>query len=164
MASELPDIPPNMRRLYRHFERWRSAHSGRLPIPERLWPAAAELAREHGVSSTANALRLDYGRLKQRVEAAVPVASGGFAKAPAALRNYRQAQSGERRRSAALRRGQSRPQPPAFVELLAPRPGGSPECRVELEGPRGRMRVDFKGIATVELVALSRALWNDETR
>ena len=56
MASELSDIPHNMRRLYRRFERWRSAHTGRLPIPERLWTAAAELAREHGVFSTAKAV------------------------------------------------------------------------------------------------------------
>jgi hypothetical protein len=46
MASELPDIPHDMQRLYRRFERWRSADTGRLPIPERLWTAAAELARD----------------------------------------------------------------------------------------------------------------------
>jgi hypothetical protein len=148
MASELPDIPHNMRRLYRRFGQWRSAHTGRLPIPERLWAAATELARENGVSLTANALRLDYGRLKQRVEAAVPAPPGRVAEA----------------RAAAPRRARSRPQPPTFVELLAPRPGGSPECRVELEGPRGRMRVEFKGVAPAELVALSRALWDGETR
>jgi hypothetical protein len=33
---------------------------------------------------------------------------------------------------------------------------------VELEGPRGRMRIEFKGIATAELVAMSRALWDGE--
>ena len=143
MASELSAIPHNMRRLYRRFERWRSAHTGRLPIPERLWAAATELAREHGVFPTAKALRLEYGKLKQRVEAAVPAA-----KARAAVPHHARLRS----------------QPPTFVELLAPRPSGSPECRVELEGPRGRMRVDFKGIATAELVALSRALWDGKTR
>jgi hypothetical protein len=45
MASELADIPHNMQRLCRRFEPWRSAHTGRLPIPERLWAAAAELAQ-----------------------------------------------------------------------------------------------------------------------
>jgi hypothetical protein len=44
MTSEFPDIPHNMREVCRRFERWRSAHTGRL------WAAAAELAREHGVS------------------------------------------------------------------------------------------------------------------
>jgi hypothetical protein len=143
MASELSNIPHNMRRLYRRFERWRSAHTGRLPIPERLWTAATELAREHGVFPTAKALRLEYGKLKQRVEAVVPAAKA---------------------RAAVPRRTRSRPRPPTFVELLAPRPGSSPECRVELEGPRGRMRVEFKGLATAELVALSRALWDGEAR
>ena len=53
--------------------------------------------------------------------------------------------------------------PPRFVELMAPRLCGSPECRVELEGPRGRMRIEFKGIATAELVALGRMLWDSES-
>jgi hypothetical protein len=55
MASELSDIPPDMRGLYRRFERWRSARTGRLPIPGRFWVAATELARQHGDFSTANA-------------------------------------------------------------------------------------------------------------
>jgi len=46
MASELPDIPHDMQRLYRRFERWRSGLTGRLPIPDPLWTAAAGLARE----------------------------------------------------------------------------------------------------------------------
>jgi len=36
-----------------------------LPIPEPLWAAAAELARSHGVCQTAQALRLEYKKLKQ---------------------------------------------------------------------------------------------------
>jgi hypothetical protein len=44
MARESADIPYSMRKVYRRFERWRSAHTARLPIPERLaqdgrcWP------------------------------------------------------------------------------------------------------------------------------
>ena len=98
-------------------------------------------------SPTAKALRLEYGKLKQRVEAAGSAAKGRVSKAPVAV----------------PRRTRSRPQPPAFVELLAPRPRGFPAGVVELEGPRGRMRIEFKGIATAELVvALSRALWGGE--
>ena len=86
MASEVPEIPHNMRRLYRRFERWRSAHTGvRLPIPERLWRAATEQARKHGVFPTAKALRLEYGKLKQRVDAARPAARGRVSKTPAAV-------------------------------------------------------------------------------
>ena len=64
MARESHDIPHSMRRVYRLFERWRSAHTARLPIPERLWAAAVELAREQGVSPTAQALHLEYGKLE----------------------------------------------------------------------------------------------------
>lgn len=165
MVSEFANIPDDMRKVYRRFERWRSGHAGRMPIPERLWVAAAELARGHGVFPTAQALRLEYGKLKQRVEAAGPVAKGRVAKARAALR---QSQDDERQPhrqrggTAVLRRARSRSGPPAFVELMAPGPGSSPECRVELEGPRGRMRIECKGIALAELVELSRVLWDGE--
>lgn len=136
MASELPDIPHDMRKVQRRFEQWRSAHTGRLPIPERLWRAATELAREHGVFHTAKLLHLDYGKLKQLLEAASPRVKRQVKRAPVS--------------------------PPTFVELIAPRSGSFPECRVELEGPRGRMRIELKGAATAELVALSRALWDGE--
>ena len=157
MAKDESGIPHNLRKVYRRLQRWRSSHTGRLPIPESLWAAAAELAREHGIFPTAKALRLEYGKLKQQVEAADPVAKRPVAKAPVALR---QAQGGKRRRTPVPHRARSAPA--AFVELIAPRPGGSPECLVELEGPRGRMRMQFKGMATAELVALSRALWDGE--
>ena len=70
MANELPDIPHDMRKVQRRFEQWRSAHTGRLSLPERLWRAATELAREHGVFHTAKVSQLDYGKLKQLLEAA----------------------------------------------------------------------------------------------
>ena len=63
MASELLNIPPNMRKVHRRFKRWRSAHTGCLRIPEPLSAAAAQLAREHGIFPTAKALRLEYGKL-----------------------------------------------------------------------------------------------------
>ena len=45
---------------------------------------------------------------------------------------------------------------------MAPPAGSFPGAVVELEGPRGRMRIELKGVATAELVALSRALWDGE--
>ena len=104
-----------------------------------------ERAREHGVFPTAKAWRLEYGQLKRWVDSAGPVAQGRVAKAPAA--------APRRVRTAA---------PPALVELIAPRPGSFPECLVELEGPRGRMRMQFKGMATAEQGALRRALWESK--
>jgi hypothetical protein len=62
------EIPNNMLKVYRRLKRWRSTHTGRVPIPERLWAAAAEVAREHGINPTAKALRLEYGKLKERAE------------------------------------------------------------------------------------------------
>ena len=38
-----------------------------------------------------------------------------------------------------------RPQPPAFLELLAPTANGPMECVVELESTGGKMRVSMKG-------------------
>jgi hypothetical protein len=69
MANEIPVIPPDMRKVPRRLQRWRSSHTGRSPIPEPLWAATAELAREHGIFSTAKALHLEFGKLKQRAEA-----------------------------------------------------------------------------------------------
>ena len=71
MASRAQgEVPTGMQRICRRFERWRSSHRGRLPIPEGLWASAAAVAREHGVFQTAKVLRLEYGKLKRMVEAA----------------------------------------------------------------------------------------------
>jgi hypothetical protein len=132
-----------MRKVYLRLKRSRSSHTGRLPIPERLWAAAAELAREHGIFPTAKALHLEYGKLKQRAEIAMPAVKRRVAKAPADVP-----------------RRARRTTPPRFVELMAPPRGCFPGAVVELEGLRGRMRIEFKGVATAELVTLSRALWD----
>jgi hypothetical protein len=49
--------------------------------------------------------------------------------------------------------------PTAFVELLAPGATGLSECLIELEGPRGKMRIQWKGTTAPDLAGLSRALW-----
>jgi hypothetical protein len=154
VANQVQDLPPDIQKTYRRFERWRSSHTGRLPIPEPLWAAAAELARVHGVFRIARALHLEYGKLKE-----LAGAEGPATKKPAALPRI---QAGGHSQTAVLGRSRSRHRPPAFVELIAPSPGTSLECRVELEGRRGKMRIEFKGIATAELVALGRALWDGE--
>ena len=144
MANEISEISPDMQKLYRRFERWRNAHTGRLPIPERLWTAAAELAREHGVFPTAKVLHLEYGKLKEWAETVGPAAK----------------RRGGKVRTRVRRRVPFSTSPPTFVELLAPRSGSLPSAVVELEDPRGRMKIELKGVPTAELVALSRALWD----
>jgi hypothetical protein len=122
------EVSPGMQRIQRRFERWRSSHQGRLPIPEALWASAAAVAREHGVFRTAKILRLEYGKLKRMAESDAPA-----------------------KRALA---------PPAeFLELVAPQTVGLSECVIELEGPRGKMRIQWKGTAAPDLAGLSRALW-----
>ena len=129
MAAKKPfEIPVGMRRICRLFERWRKEHTGRLPIPEALWAAAAEAAREHGVFRAAKALRLEYGKLKRMVETGP--APGRPTMAPA-----------------------------AFLELVPPQAVGLAECLIELEGPRGKMRIQWKGATAPDLAGLSRVLW-----
>ena len=94
-----------------------------------MWAAAAELAREHGVGRTAQILHLEHGKLKRMVKSAAPVV-----------------------RRAAV--------PPAgFLELVAPQAVGVTECVIELEGPRGKVRIQWKGAAAPDLAGLSRAWW-----
>jgi hypothetical protein len=144
-GNQIHAIPQDLHKLHRRFVRWRSLHTGRLPIPEPLWTAAAEVARKRGINATAKALHLEYGKLKEKT-----LASG-------------QGKGVEHSRTTNPSRRKSARRQPAFVELFAPPSRGSSlECRVELEGRRGKMRIEFKGIATAELVALGRALWDGE--
>jgi len=118
MGRAAPDVPDGMRGIHERFVRWRKSHTRRLPIPEPLWMAAAEVAREHGVFRTAKVLNLEYGKLKRLTTESHPVG----------------------RRTAKLA------PPAAFVELLTPGMGGGTECVIELEGLRGKMRIQWKGI------------------
>ena len=53
--------------LQRELEEYRRLRPRRAKLPEAIWDAAAELAREHGVHAVAQALRLDYMGLKKRL-------------------------------------------------------------------------------------------------
>ena len=67
MKRESTPIPEPSAQLQRQFEQFRSAQPGRTKLPESLWQAAVELARQHGVYPVAHPLRLDYTRLKERL-------------------------------------------------------------------------------------------------
>ena len=133
-TKTLPEVPVGMQRIYRRFERWRRSRRGRSPIPAALWAAAAEVAREQGVFRTAKTLRLEYGKLKGMVKSTKP----------------------------AVRRAPA-PPPAGFLELVAPQgvPSGPglTECVIESEEPRGKMRIQWKGVTAPDLAGLSRALW-----
>ena len=121
------DVPGPMRKVYGRLERWRSRRKARERIPQTLWAAAGELAREHAVNPVSRALRLEFRQLKRAA------ATAG---------------SNEHKRAA-----------PAFVELVAPQASAAQECVLELESPRGKLRMELKGTTTAELAGISRTLW-----
>ena len=49
-------------------------------------------------------------------------------------------------------------EPAAFVELVAPRPQSLPECTIELEGRRGKLRIQLRNTSVSYLAKLSREL------
>lgn len=53
-----------------------------------------------------------------------------------------------------------RPEPPVFVELVAPQSTVGPEYSFELEGRRGKLRIRLKGSTAAEVASLSRMLWD----
>ncbi len=83
MARDESGIPNNIRKVYRRFHRWRSSHPGRSPIPEPLWAAAAEVAREQGVHSMpylqpVTLLRVQHQHLLFSHPASLPVSNRNF--------------------------------------------------------------------------------------
>ncbi len=118
--------------VLRQFKDWRRSRRRGTRIPEALWRAAAEAGREHGVSKTSQALRLDYYALKERVELA------------------------PEKRSTAKPSSEIK-----FLEIPLGAPSERPECILELEDGQGaRLRVELQGSALAELETVARALWS----
>ena len=65
--KETLPIPEPILQLQRQLDQFRSTQSRRTKLPEPLWQAAVELARQHGVYHVAHPLRLDYMQLKKRL-------------------------------------------------------------------------------------------------
>ena len=62
----LSTVPAEVKRLAGRLEAHRQRQGKGRRIPEEIWRTAASLAQEHGVSVVAQALRLDYYKLKER--------------------------------------------------------------------------------------------------
>jgi hypothetical protein len=60
-------IPEPIAQLQLQLEQIRSTQPRVKRLPDSVWQAAVELAREHGVYSVAHHLRLDYTGLKKRL-------------------------------------------------------------------------------------------------
>ena len=109
------------------FEDWRQTRKPSSPIPQALWDEAVTLAREYGVSRTAQALRPSYPSLKQRLDVTLP----GGSDLP--------------------------PPKPAFVEFMPQVAAGMNECIVEWGRPdRAVMRLHLKNARGSEVEALAR--------
>jgi len=144
------EIPAGLRRVQRKLERWRSTHRRRSPLPEALWRAAGEAAREHGVFHAGRVLHLEYGKLKRVMEATARLLTTRSASGPAWHAS---------RRSAA-HTGNSRVRTrTSFVELAPLAAVNGDECVIELEGARGKLRLRLRGSAAKDLAGLGRALW-----
>jgi hypothetical protein len=127
-------IPEAIVQLQRQLDQFRSVQPHRTKIPESLWQAAEELARQHGLYAVAHPLRLDYVRLKRRLE--------GVSKRE------------EKKRKTAS---------PGFMELIAP-PTSVAECLIEFEFKSGsKMRIQWKGSGGPDWSSLLRA-WREAER
>jgi len=134
------DLPARLVSLRRRFEDWRRTREVRSRIPDPLWGSAVKLAGVYGLHRTAKALRVNYYALKERVEEKAVADSSNVSEGDTTT----------------------------FLELAATGPAcsipaGSCECTLELEDADGaKMRVRLSGIATPDLIALSRSFWRAE--
>ncbi len=62
-------LPVLIERVRSQFEGWRAVKGQRDRIPERLWDAAAEAARRHGVHAVSRAARIEHAALRRRLQA-----------------------------------------------------------------------------------------------
>jgi hypothetical protein len=61
MNRESTPIPEPVAQLQHQLEQFRSTQPGRTKLPESLWQAAVELARQHGVYPVAHPLQQCWG-------------------------------------------------------------------------------------------------------
>ncbi len=67
MGSSNDPVPDSIIQLQQQFEEFRSTHTARAKLPDGLWKADVEQARQYGVSVVSQRLRLDYTALKRRL-------------------------------------------------------------------------------------------------
>jgi hypothetical protein len=129
------EIPVEIKRARLGFERWRKSRKKVTRIPDRLWDAAVNAARLHGVNPTAMALGLDYNHLKART------------------------QSTSRSRRTRREKAKS----PSFMELIVPSEARHfQECTVELENERGaKMKIHLQNVERDDLATWIQRFWSE---
>jgi hypothetical protein len=100
-------IGSELEQLKNRFDEWRQHRKRGARVPKELWQSAIRLSKDYSVSELSRTLRLDYPKLKKRVEA---------------LR-------GDSARQKEL--------PSAFVEVGATSSLAEAECVVEFEDSKG---------------------------
>ena len=69
MSQEIiPSSSHNLKEVQQQFEQCRKTRKSRRPIPEHLWQAAVELAKQYSINHVARLLRLNHTALKEKVE------------------------------------------------------------------------------------------------
>jgi hypothetical protein len=132
-------VVPSLEKVQHRFTAWRNAKRKGERIPKELWSSATELAREIGINRVANALHLDYTKLKHRVNGHVAsktnttLTRAGAASGPHADR-------------------------PAFVEFAVEAVSRRAESVVEFEGRCGKITIRLAEHNPAEIVALAEAL------
>jgi len=134
-APLAPSAPDSLASLRAEFVSWRDGRVRGARIPARLWAAAVEAARAHGVSKVANAVHVDYYELQRRVGA-----SAAFVDVPADIVFG----------------------PRATATRSPPRGSSLPiSCAIEVVDARGRrLRVELGRDATSAIERVARALWD----
>jgi hypothetical protein len=72
-------LDPKLERARQLFERWRAGRRKRGPLADDLWQSAIALAGRHGAYRISRELRVNYERLRSRLEAACPSCPSGGA-------------------------------------------------------------------------------------
>ena len=129
------EIAVEIERARLRFARWRKNRKKVTRIPDRLWAAAVDAARVHGVNPTAIALGLDYNHLKERT------------------RSARRSNRGKKAKS------------PSFMELIVPplpEARHFQECTIELENVRGaKMKIHLQKVGMNDLAAWIQRFWSE---
>jgi hypothetical protein len=129
MKREQPDIPHGMRKIVGRFKRWRNKHPG-VRLP---------IPKHLWILAAEAARENGVGRTAQ-------ILGLEYGK----LKRLAESSAVTAKAGAT---------PPTFVELIGSQTGGLSECLIELEGPHGKMRIQWKGTTAPDLAGLSRALW-----
>jgi len=121
----------SLEQVKQRFALWRASRKRGEHISGALWAAAVAMVERHGLQRTAQELRIDYGRLKKRLEHGAGTQSN------------------------------DRPETGFMELLVPPAFGAAPmaACIVEMENARGaKMRVELKDIDA--LAGLASAFWS----